>query len=98
MTTFEVVAYGLSDDSEGLPTVSEVARAEVTATSMTKGSARAALAKVKGSKLPQGLDVRWKPISQVTYAMPIDKFIADSVVIKTESLVTPEPDTSVETL
>ena len=62
--------------------MSVVAQATALAVSMTKSEARAVLAEAIGSKLPKGLTIKWEPQATYTYAMPLDKFLDQAVVIK----------------
>lgn len=78
---YHITAYDLVDGENG-PEVSVVAEATALAVSMTKSDARAALAEAIGEKLPKGLTIKWEPQAVYTYAMPLDKFIENAVVIK----------------
>lgn len=81
VTNYHITAYDLVDGENG-PEVSVVAEATALAVSMTKSDARAALAEAIGEKLPKGLTIKWEPQATFTYAMPLDKFIENAVVIK----------------
>lgn len=81
VTEYIITAYDLVD-GEDSPEVAVVARATALAVSMTKSEARAALAEAIGSKLPKGITIKWEPQATFTYAMPLDKFIENAVVIK----------------
>lgn len=81
VTEYIITAYDLVD-GEDSPEVAVVARATALAVSMTKSEARAALAEAIGSKLPKGVTIKWEPQATFTYAMPLDKFIENAVVIK----------------
>lgn len=81
VTEYLITAYDLVD-GENDPEVSVVAQATSLAVSMTKSEARAALAEAIGSNLPKGLTIKWEPQATFTYAMPLDKFIENAVVIK----------------
>lgn len=81
VTKYIITAYDLVDGEEG-PEVSVVAEATALAVSMTKSEARAALAEAIGTKLPKGLTIKWKPQATFTYAMPLDRFIENAVLIK----------------
>lgn len=81
VTEYIISAYALADGENG-PEVSVVAEATALAVSMTKSEARAALAEAIGEKLPKGLTIKWEPQAVYTYAMPLDKFIENAVVIK----------------
>lgn len=81
VTDYLITAYDLMDGENG-PEVSAVAQATALAVSMTKSEARAALAEAIGSKLPKGLTIKWEPQATYTYAMPLDKFLDQAVVIK----------------
>lgn len=81
VTDYVITAYDLADGENG-PEVSVVAQTTSLAVSMTKSEARAALAEAIGEKLPKGLTIKWEPQATFTYAMPLDKFIENAVVIK----------------
>lgn len=81
VTDYLITAYDLVDGENG-PEVKIVAQATALAVSMTKSEARAALAEATGKKLPKGLTIKWEPQATYTYAMPLDKFLDQAVVIK----------------
>ena len=81
VTDYIITAYDLVDGEDG-PEVSVVAQATSLAVSMTKSEARAALAEATGAKLPKGLTIKWEPQAVYTYAMPLDEFIKNAVVVK----------------
>lgn len=81
VTDYVITAYDLADSENG-PEVSVVAQTTSRAVSMTKSEARAALAEATGKKLPKGLTIKWEPQSVYTYAMPLDEFIKNAVVVK----------------
>ena len=81
VTDYFITAYDLVDGENG-PEVSVVAQATALAVSMTKSEARAALAEAIGSKIPKGLTIKWEPKATYTYAMPLDKFLDQAVIIK----------------
>lgn len=81
VTDYIITAYDLVD-GEDSPEVSVVAQATSLAVSMTKSEARAALAEATGAKLPKGLTIKWEPQAVYTYAMPLDEFIKNAVVVK----------------
>ena len=53
---------------------------------MNKGEARAALMEATGTAVPRGCTVVWKPVKTVKHAMPLDKFLAESVVIEEKEI------------
>jgi len=81
VTDYLITAYDLVDGENG-PDIKIVAQTTALAVSMTKSEARAALAEAIGSKLPKGLTIKWEPQATYTYAMPLDKFLEQAVVIK----------------
>lgn len=81
VTDYLITAYDLVDGENG-PEVKIVAQTSSLAVSMTKSEARKALAEAIGSKLPKGLTIKWEPQATYTYAMPLEKFIENAVVIK----------------
>ena len=36
--------------------------------------------------MPKGLTIKWKPVGTITYAMPLDKFLDDAIIIKRDDL------------
>lgn len=83
ITRFQVEALTVNEDGTGVETV---ASCECLATTMTKHLARAELADAAGCSLPRGVLVKWKPLETTTYAMPLEKFVENSIVIKKESI------------
>lgn len=81
VTDYLITAYDLVD-GENAPEVKIVAQTSSLAVSMTKSEARAALTEAIGEKLPKGLTIKWEPQATYTYAMPLEKFIENAVVIK----------------
>lgn len=81
VTDYLITAYDLVDGENG-PEVKIVAQTTALAVSMTKSEARAALAMAAGTKLAKGLTIKWEPRAMYTYAMPLDKFLAEAVIIK----------------
>lgn len=81
VTDYIITAYDLADCENG-PEVYVVAQTTSRAVSMTKSEARAALAEATGKKLPKGLTIKWEPQAVYTYAMPLNQFIENAVVIK----------------
>lgn len=81
VTDYLITAYDLVDGENG-PEVKIVAQTSSLAVSMTKSEARSALAEAIGSKFPKGLTIKWEPQATYTYAMPLEKFIENAVVIK----------------
>lgn len=81
VTDYLITAYDLVDGENG-PEVKIVAQASALAVSLTKSEARAYLAETTGSKLAKGLTIKWEPQATYTYAMPLDKFLEQAVVIK----------------
>lgn len=81
VTDYVITAYDLVDGENG-PEVSVVAQTTSRAVSMNKSEARAALTEATGKKLPKGLTIKWEPQAVYTYAMPLDQFIENAVVIK----------------
>lgn len=81
VTVYHITAYDLADGENG-PEVSVVAQTTSRAVSMTKSEARSALAEATGKKLPKGITIKWEPQEVYTYAMPLDKFLENAVIIK----------------
>lgn len=81
MTEYEVTAYSVCE-SDGEVGLSTIAKCTVRSTTMNKGEARAALMEATGTAVPRGCTVVWKPVRTVKHAMPLDKFLAESVVIE----------------
>lgn len=95
LTTFKVKAYDIVEDANGAPALTVIAETATRATSMTKASARAALAAVLPN-LPRGLHITWEPVECETYAMPLDDFLSHAILIKTESCETSVPSSTAE--
>lgn len=93
LTEYEIKAYDLGEDENGLPTVQVVAECNAEGASMTKSLARAELAAATGQTMPKGLTIKWKPVGTITYAMPLGKFLDDATIIKKEN-IEPEVPTS----
>lgn len=86
LTEYEIKAYDLGEDENGVPTVQVVAECNAEGASMTKSLARAELAAATGQAMPKGLTIKWKPVGTITYAMPLDKFLHDAIIIKRDNL------------
>lgn len=84
-TEYEIKAYAIKE-VEGVPALTTIAETHATASSMTKGAARAALAEAAGFTMPTGCTVKWKPVMKLTYAMPQDEFMEASTIIKTAEI------------
>lgn len=85
MTEYEVTAYSACE-SDGEVGLSVIAKCTVHASSMNKGEARAALMEATGTAVPRGCTVVWKALKTVKHAMPLDKFLAESVVIEEKEI------------
>lgn len=81
MTEYEVTAYSVRE-SDGEVGLNVVAECIVRSTTMNKGEARAALMEATGTAVPRGCTVVWKPVKTMKYAMPLDKFLDESIVIE----------------
>ena len=86
LTEYEIKAYDLGEDENGVPTVQVVAECNAEGASMTKSLARAELAAATGQPMPKGLTIKWKPVGTITYAMPLGKFLDDAIIIKRDDL------------
>ena len=78
MTEYEVTAYSVCE-SDGKVGLNVVAECTAHSTAMNKGEAR-------GTAVPRGCTVVWKPVKTVKHAMPLDKFLAESVVIEEKEI------------
>lgn len=96
LTEYEIKAYDLAEDENGIPAVKVVAECNAEGASMTKSLARAELAAATGQAMPKGLTIKWKPIGTVTYAMPLDKFLDGAIIIKREGIVSEVPAADVQ--
>lgn len=85
MTVYEVTAYSVCE-SDGEVGLSAIAECTTLSTTMNKGEARAALMEATGTAVPRGCTVVWKPVKSIKYAMPIDRFLAESVVIEEKEI------------
>lgn len=88
MTEYEVTAYSVceSDGEVGKVRLNAIAKCTVHSTTMNKGEARAALMEATGTAVPRGCTVVWKPVKRMKYAMPIDKFLTESVMIEEKEI------------
>lgn len=96
LTDYEIKAYDLGEDENGIPTVQVVAECNAEGASMTKSLARAELAASTGRAMPKGITIKWKPIGTITYAMSLDKFLDGAVIIKRESIEPEVPTADVQ--
>lgn len=85
MTEYEITAYSVGE-IDGDVGLNVVAECTVHSTTMNKGEARAALMEATGTAVPRGCTVVWKPVKRMKYAMPLDKFLAESVVIEEKEI------------
>lgn len=85
MTEYEITAYSVGE-IDGEVGLNVVAVCTVHSTTMNKGEARAALMEATGTAVPRGCTVVWKPVKTVKHAMPLDKFLAESVVIEEKEI------------
>lgn len=85
MTEYEVTAYSACE-SDGEVGLSVIAKCTAHSTTMNKGGARAALMEATGTAVPRGCTVVWKPVKRMKYAMPIDRFLEESVVIEEKEI------------
>lgn len=85
MTEYEITAYSVLE-SDGEVGLSAIAECTACSTAMNKGEARAVLMEATGTAVPRGCTVVWKPVKTVKYAMPIDRFLEESVVIEEKEI------------
>lgn len=85
MTEYEITAYSVLE-SDGEVGLSAIAECTACSTAMNKGEARAALMKATGMAVPRGCTVVWKPVKTVKHAMPLDKFLDESIVIEEKEI------------
>lgn len=83
MNVYRVQAFDVTEKG-GQMVVDTLADCECVEASMTKGKARAVLAKVNGEPMPRGCTVKWDVVGRITYAMPLEDFIAAASVLETE--------------
>lgn len=95
MTEYEITAYSVCE-SDGEVGLSVVAECTVNSTTMNKGEARAALMEATGTAVPRGCTVVWKPVKSMKYAMPLDKFLEEAVIIKCEGIAPEVPTADVQ--
>ena len=81
MTEYKITAYSVAE-IDGEVGLNVVAECTALSTAMNKGEARAALIEATGTAVPRGCSVVWKPVKRMKYAMPIDRFLEESVVIE----------------
>lgn len=85
MTEYKITAYSASE-SDGEVGLNVVAECTAHSTAMNKGEARAALMGATGTAVPRGCTVVWKPVRTMKYAMPLDKFLDESIVIEEKEI------------
>ena len=85
-TLYNVRAYDLVENEDGDPGISVIAECQCLNTSMTKSTARAELAQATGNKIPKGVAIKWTPVETITYAMQMDKFIENAIVVAKEEI------------
>lgn len=85
MTEYKITAYSVCE-SDGEVGLSAIAECAACSTAMNKGEARAALMEATGTAVPRGCTVVWKPVKTVKHAMPLDKFLAESIVIEEKEI------------
>lgn len=81
LTRYAVKAYDVIDDADGMR-IETIAETEIVAPSMTRAAARAALADAYGQPMPRGCTIKWEQIENVTYAMPLDEFVANAQILE----------------
>ena len=85
MTEYKITAYS-AGEIDGEVGLNVVAECTAHSTAMNKGEARAALMEATGTAVPRGCTVVWKPLKTVKHAMPLDKFLAESIVIEEKEI------------
>lgn len=85
LTEYKVTAYSVGE-IDGEVGLNVVAECTAHSTTMNKGEARATLMEATGKAVPRGCSVVWKPVKSMKYAMPLDKFLAESVVIEEKEI------------
>lgn len=85
MTEYEIIAYSVLE-SDGEVGLNVVAECTAHSTAMNKGEARAALMEATGTAVPRGCTVVWKPVKRMKHSMPLEKFLAESVVIEEKDI------------
>ena len=86
MTEYKITAYSVGEIDGGEVGLNVVAECTAHSTAMNKGEARAALMEATGTAVPRGCTVVWKPVKTVKHAMPLDKFLAESIVIEEKEI------------
>lgn len=85
MTEYKITAYSVGE-IDGDVGLNVVAECTAHSTAMNKGEARAALMEATGMAVPRGCTVVWKPVKTVKHAMPLDKFLDESIVIEEKEI------------
>lgn len=85
MTEYKITAYSVVE-IDGEAGLNVVAECTVHSTTMNKGEARAALMDATGTAVPRGCTVVWTPVKRMKYAMPLDKFLAESIVVEEKEI------------
>jgi hypothetical protein len=83
MNVYKIQAFDIAEDG-GRMGVEVIAQCECVDASLTKSKARAALANAAGNPMPRGCTVKWDVVGRITYAMPLEDFIAAATVLETE--------------
>lgn len=85
MTEYKITAYSVVE-IDGEAGLNVVAECTAHSTAMNKGEARAALMEATGTAVPRGCTVVWTPVKTVKHSMPLEKFLAESIVIEEKDL------------
>lgn len=85
MTEYKIIAYSVGE-SDGEVGLNVVAECTAHSTAMNKGEARAALMEAMGTAVPRGCTVVWKPVKTMKYAMPLEKFLDEGIVIEEKEI------------
>lgn len=85
MTEYKITAYSVVE-IDGEAGLNVVAECTVHSTAMNKGEARAALMDATGTAVPRGCTVVWTPVKRMKYAVPLDKFLAESIVVEEKEI------------
>ena len=82
---YAINAYDMVDDADGMR-IEVVADCRVVSPMMSKAIARRAIEAETGKKPKKGVNVKWKRIGTITYAMPADEFFKNAVIVNEENI------------
>ena len=82
LNRYQIRAFDIVENENGEPELSVIAETVAEATGMTKTDARAALSANTGVRIPKGTTIKFAPVGSVTYAMPLEEFVDQAMIIE----------------